>query len=98
KPNRVIPTDLSGPWEPAPPARLNGWNSIKEARHGMVLTQHADDERSVSTHDAGHLLRGAPDREGFAADGRQGVRLRAQEGVPDAPKQTKGQIKRLDQA
>src|SRR6187397_298497 len=60
----------------------------------MVLTRHADDERSVPAHDAGHLLRGASDREGSSEDGREGVRLRAQEGVPDSPQANQ----RADQA
>src|SRR5262245_55973469 len=59
--------------------------AFKEARHGMVLTRHANDEGSVPAHDAGHLLRGAPDRESSAADGREGLRFRTQEGVPDSP-------------
>src|SRR5512147_3044629 len=58
--------------------------AFKEWRHGMVFTRHADDEGSLPALDAGHLLRRTPDRKSLAADGREGIRHRAQERVPDA--------------
>jgi ferritin-like metal-binding protein YciE len=95
---RVVPSDLSPTWEPAPAARLNDGNNIKEARMGWFspemqtmndLFLHTMQDIYYAEH---QIEKALPDMVEKASDAE------LKKGFRTHLKQTKGQIKRLNQA